>query len=78
MIKSSDSTGINIINRRSRSYQVLLILPILPKVNDAKPPANPPIIILMGCPYIFQKASNASLALSGGITFIVKFAGLVI
>jgi hypothetical protein len=45
----------------------------LPKINDAKPPANPPIIILMGCPYTLQKPLKSSLILSGGITVIVKF-----
>lgn len=40
----------------SRPSQVLLVT--LPKINDAKPPANPPTIMLMGCPYMLQKPLN--------------------
>jgi hypothetical protein len=58
-----------------KSNQVLLILP---NTKDAKPPANPPIIILMGCPYVLQNPLNSSLISSGEITVIVKFACLVI
>ena len=28
----------------------------LSKINDAKPPANPPIIIFIGCAYILQSS----------------------